>query len=124
MSKYLNHSQNPSLKGGPVMAMGKQEGQRAASKHAIVDNEPNWGSTPPVSCCSRTLQAVLQGGTPKSTVKLAAAQAAPWHRPANYYPQLDSATDREYPVRGHTRGTHREQTDYGKLESSPQKEEI
>jgi len=44
-------------------------------------------------------------------VKLAAAQAGPWHRPANYRPpQLDSATDIEYPARGHTRGTQSEQT--------------
>ena len=41
-------------------------------------------------------------------VKLAAAQSGPWHRPANYRPpQLDSATNIEYPDRGHTRGTQR-----------------
>ena len=44
-------------------------------------------------------------------VKLAAAQSGPWHRPANYRPpQLDSATNIEYPDRGHTRGTQKKQT--------------
>ena len=39
----------PPCEGGPERAMGKQEGQGAASKHAIVDNKPNRGSTPLVS---------------------------------------------------------------------------
>jgi len=44
-------------------------------------------------------------------VKLAAAQAGPWHRPANYRPpRLGSATTIEYPDRGHTKGTQRKQT--------------
>ena len=41
-------SQNPPLKGGASNGNGgSKEGQGAASKHAIVDNQPNRGSTAP-----------------------------------------------------------------------------
>ena len=58
-----------------------------------------------------SLQAVLQGEAPEAPVKLTAAQSGPWHRPANYCPsRLDSATQVEYPDRGHTTETKKKQT--------------
>ena len=90
---------------------------RLQSYHTFLSSdEPCWQS-----CAARGRPRLSYREEHRNApVKLAAAQAGPWHRPANYRPpQLDSATDREYPARGHTRGTHREQTNYDKLDSSP-----
>ena len=85
-----------------------QRVDRLQSYHIFLSSdEPCWQS-----CAARGRPRLsYREEHRKAPVKLAAAQAGPWHRPANYRPpQLDSAADREYPARGHTRGTQREQT--------------
>ena len=85
-----------------------QRVDRLQSYHILLSNdEPCWQS-----CAARGRPRLsYREKHRKAPVKLAAAQAGPWHRPANYRPpQLNSATDREYPARGHTRGTQNDQT--------------
>ena len=66
---------------------------------SLSSDEPCWQS-----CAARArLRLFYREEHRNAPVKLAAAQAGPWHRPANYRPpQLDSATDIEY-LEGHTR---------------------
>ena len=55
-------------------------------------------------------------------VELAAAQAGPWHRPANYRPlQLHAAPEREDLARGQTRGPKEDKQIRVGEQSSPSK---
>ena len=79
-----------------------QRVNRLQSYHIFLSSdEPCWQS-----CAARGRPRLSYREEHRNApVKLAAAQAGPWHQPASYRPlQLDSATDNEYPDKGQTRG--------------------
>ena len=90
-----------------VLPLSQRVGRLQSYHIFLSSDEPCWQS-----CAARGRPRLSYREEHRNApVKLAAAQAGPWHQPASYRPlQLDSATDIEYPDKGHTRGTQREQT--------------